>query len=184
MSTLIKNSLKNPAFPYLTKVLLGSLFITVSAQISIPFYPVPMTMQAAALMIIGLLCSPFLAVSIVGVYILEAAIGFPVLSNFTGGLEHLLGTRGGYIFGFLPLALMVSLIRQISESFLYRILGCLLGNIFLYGSGVLWLSHFIGLEKALQFGLYPFLLEIPLYIAFSILAADLLKKKAGHLFKI
>lgn len=173
MVTLTKTSLKTSAPTYLAKVLLGSAFIAASAQISIPFYPVPMTMQPAALMIIGLLCSPSLSASIVSAYIIEAALGLPVLSNFTGGLVHLLSTRGGYIFGFLPLAFMTSLGKQISDSLLYRILGCVSGNTFLYAMGVAWLATFIGFEKALQFGLYPFLWEIPLYIAFSMIFSGL-----------
>ena len=131
-------------------------------------------MQPAALMMIGLLCSPSMTASIVIAYIIEAALGFPVLSNFTGGVLHLFGTRGGYILGFLPLAFMTSLGRQISENLLYKILGCISGKVFLYLMGVAWLSTFIGFEKAVQFGLYPFLWEIPLYIAFSILSTHLL----------
>ncbi|HCI48822.1 MAG: hypothetical protein A2977_01950 [Alphaproteobacteria bacterium RIFCSPLOWO2_01_FULL_45_8] len=174
MSILVERSNKNHALVYATKVLLGSFFIAASAQISIPFYPVPMTMQPAALMIIGLLCSPHMTVSIVTTYLIEAAVGLPVLSNFTSGIPHLIGTRGGYIVGgFLPLALITSLMRQASGHLLYRILGCLSGNVFLYTVGIAWLSTFIGFEKAIQFGLYPFLWEIPIYIAFSILTANL-----------
>lgn len=176
MVTLTKTASKTSIVSYLAKVLLGSSFIAASAQISIPFYPVPMTMQAAALMIIGLTCSPTLTTSIVATYILEAALGLPVLSNFTGGFAHLFGTRGGYIFGFLPLALMASLGKQISDHLIYRVLGCISGNVFLYVMGVAWLSTFIGFEKALQFGLYPFLWEIPLYIAFSIVSARLIER--------
>lgn len=175
MSTLIKNSAKNPATSYVTKVLLGSLFIAASAQISIPFYPVPMTLQALAVMLVGLLCRPSMAASILVAYIAEAALGLPVLSNFTGGLPHLLGTRGGYIFGFLPLALSISFFRYVSDTLVHKILGSVLGNSILYLMGVTWLSQFIGFEKALQFGLYPFLWEIPLYIATAIFSSHLLR---------
>ena len=175
MSTLIKSSAKNPAISYITKVLLGTLFIAASAQISIPFYPVPMTLQAAAIMIIGLLCSPHMAASMIGAYIFEAAVGLPVLSNFTGGLTHLLGTRGGYIFGFLALGLSISFFVQLSNRLSSKILGCIFGNCLLYLMGITWLSQFIGLEKALEFGLYPFLWEIPLYITFAIVSANLLR---------
>lgn len=175
VSTLIKTYSKNLAVAYITKVVFGTILIALSAQISIPFYPVPMTLQPLAVMLVGLLCTPSMAASIMVTYILEAAIGLPVLSNFTGGLPHLLGTRGGYIFGFLPLALSISFFRQVSEGLLHKILGSLLGNAILYLMGITWLSQFIGFEKALQAGLYPFLWEIPLYISFAIVLANLLK---------
>jgi len=183
MVTLTNISSKTSIVPYLIKVLLGSTLIAASAQISIPFYPVPMTMQAAALMVIGLVCTPSLTVGIVAAYILEAALGLPVLSNFTGGFAHLFGTRAGYIFGFLPLAFMTSLGKQIADNLLCKILGCISGNVFLYATGVAWLSTFIGFEKALQFGLYPFLWEIPLYIIFSIVSASLIQRsRIGKIF--
>ena len=175
MLILTKTFLKNPGLSYLSKILLASLFVAASAQICIPFHPVPMTMQVAAVMIIGLLSSPSVAAGTILAYIMEAAVGLPVLSNFTGGIPHLLGTRGGYIFGYILLAWIVSMSRHLSENPLSKVMGCVVGNVVLYGMGVSWLSTFIGFEKGLQFGLYLFLWEIPLYIGFSLVCANLLR---------
>ncbi len=168
---IIKNADTKPVLIYLAKIMLGSLFIAASAQVSIPFYPVPMTLQPAALMFLGLIAQPSVAMGAVGLYLFEASIGLPVLSNFSGGAAHLLGTRGGFILAFLPLAGITSYISRLYNTIWSQVLGCALGNVILYSSGILWLSHFIGMEKALQFGLYPFLLEIPLYIALTVLCA-------------
>jgi biotin transport system substrate-specific component len=179
-TALIKNQTKShPILSHAIKVFLGSLFVAASAQISIPFYPVPMTMQPAALMIVGLMCSPRMAASIVAVYLAEAFVGLPVLSNFSGGPAHLFGTRGGFIFGFLPLAFLTSYISHLSKTLLTQIIACSVGTIALYFFGVSWLTQFIGLDKALHFGLFPFLLEIPLFIGFAISSAWFLKNRAS-----
>ena len=179
-TTLTKNQPQShPISSYVFKVFLGSLFIAASAQISIPFYPVPMTMQPAALMIVGLMCSPRMTASIVTVYLAEAFVGLPVLSNFSGGPTHLFGTRGGFLFGFLPLAFLTSYISQFSKTLLTQIIACSVGTISLYFFGVSWLTQFIGLDKALQFGLFPFLLEIPLFIGLAISSAWFLKNRAS-----
>ncbi|UNM06491.1 MAG: biotin transporter BioY [Holosporaceae bacterium] len=172
---LIKNVDTKPVLIYLAKIVIGSLFIAASAQVSIPFYPVPITLQPAALMFLGLIARPSVAMGAVGLYLFEASIGLPVLSNFSGGPAHLLGTRGGFILAFLPLASITSYVSRLYNTVWSQILGCTLGNVALYGSGVLWLSHFIGLSQALQFGLYPFILQIPLYIVLAILSARTIK---------
>ena len=142
-----------PFILYLSKILAGSLLIAVSAQISIPFYPVPMTLQPMALMFLGLMTRPSVAAGAVSLYFLEAYVGLPVLSGFTGGPAHLLGTRGGFILAFLPLSVITSYVSSLKDSISYKILGCTLGNLVLYTSGIVWLSQLIGLDKALQFGL-------------------------------
>lgn len=173
---LIQNIEIKPVLVYLAKILAGSLFIAASAQISIPFYPVPMTLQAAALMFLGLICTPSVAAGAVGLYLFEAFVGLPVLSNFSGGAAHMFGTRGGYILAFMPLAVVTSYVSSLGNTLWHKISGCALGNVVLYSSGVVWLSRFIGMDQALKFGLYPFLVEIPLFIALAIVSAQAVNK--------
>lgn len=173
---LIQTFETKETFAYMIKIFAGSLFLAVSAQISIPFYPVPMTLQALALMVLGLVCSPKVATGAVGLYLFEALIGLPVLSNFTGGAAHLFGTRGGFILAFLPLVLIVSYVSRVKNTVWHKVFACILGNIVLYTSGIIWLSQFTGFEKAIQFGLQPFLLQIPVYIALAIVSEKLIRK--------
>ena len=109
--------------------------------------------------------------------VVEALIGLPVLSNFTGGAAHLFGTRGGFILAFLPLAFIVSYVSRLKNTLWNKVFACILGNIVLYTSGITWLSHFIGFEKAIQFGLQPFLLQIPVYIAVAVLFDKLIRTR-------
>ena len=85
-------------------IALFAVLLTVCAWISVPL-PVPFTLQTFAI---------FAALGILGgrrgtwavaVYLLLGAVGLPVFSGFRGGLGALLGTTGGYILGFLALAL-------------------------------------------------------------------------------
>lgn len=166
----------NDLLIFLTKAFLGSLLIMVSAQIAIPAWPVPMTLQTTAIMAIGLMASPGVAVSSVVMYILEGAFGLPVFHAFKGGISHLFNTTGGYIFGFIPMIYLISSLKDKSHNFLYRFGVCLLGNIALYTAGISYLSLFIGLNSAVQLGFLPFLVKMIFSISFAILSVNLIHK--------
>jgi biotin transport system substrate-specific component len=167
---------KNELLIFLAKAFLGSLLIAISAQITIPSWPVPMTLQPTAIMAIGLMVSPRIAVASVVAYILEGACGLPVFHAFKSGIPHLFNTTGGYIFGFIPMVYLISALKDKSQTFLYRFGICLLGNIVLYGVGVSYLSLFMGINSAIQLGLVPFLFKIIFSISFAILSANLIRK--------
>ncbi|NBT85220.1 MAG: hypothetical protein EBT45_01790 [Alphaproteobacteria bacterium] len=173
-SFIVEN--KNGLLSFFVKVFLGSLLIAISAQITIPSWPVPMTLQPPVLMIIGLMTSPRIAVASVVAYILEGAYGMPVFHAFKGGIPHLLNTTGGYIFGFIPMVYLISTLKDKSQTFLYRFGICFLGNIALYTVGISYLSLFVGFDAAIQMGLVPFLFKIVFGILFAILSANLIRK--------
>ena len=62
-------------------VVLGSILLTVSAKIKIPFYPVPMTMQTFVVLLLGMSLGYKMALASVIVYLLEGLLGIPVFSN-------------------------------------------------------------------------------------------------------
>ena len=62
-------------------VFFGSLILTLSAKIKIPFYPVPMTMQTFVVLLLGISFGYKIAVATTTLYILEGLLGFPVFSN-------------------------------------------------------------------------------------------------------
>ena len=167
---------KNTLPTFLGKTLLFSLLIAISAQITIPAWPVPMTLQPTALMVIGLITSPSIAVASVIAYIIEGACGLPVFHAFKSGIPHLFNTTGGYIFGFIPLVFVISSLKDKSQSFAYRFVVCLLGSIALFTCGIGYLSLFVGFGKAIQLGLLPFLPKTVVSIAFAILSANLIHK--------
>lgn len=167
---------KNSFLAFLTKTFLASLLIAISAQITVPAWPVPMTLQPTAVMVIGLIASPSVAVASVIAYIIEGACGLPVFHTLKSGIPHLFNTTGGYIFGFIPLVYLISSLKDKSQSFAYRFGVCLLGNIALYTAGISYLSLFVGFSSAIQFGLLPFLFKIIVSISFAIISANLIRK--------
>lgn len=168
--TLKKTSVSNAKTAYIFKVFFGSLCIALAAKVSIPFYPVPMTLEPDAVMLVGLLCSPALAMGITTTFVLEALLGFPVLHSPISGPHAVFGPTGGYIFGFILMASTISMLKRHLSTSGNNLWACIAGWGILFACGVAWLSHLIGFEKALETGLYPFLPKTALTIFFVLVA--------------
>ena len=168
--------IKKETLVFLTKAILGSLLIAVAAQITVPSWPVPMTLQTTAITILGLTLSPRLAVASVIAYILEGSVGLPVFHAFKSGIPHLLNTTGGYLFGYIPMIYIISALKNRNQKITYQIGICLLGQVAMYAVGLSHLSLFVGWAVAVQTGLIPFLFKIPVGILFSLLSVNLLQR--------
>ena len=84
--------------------LVGTLALTVSAKTQIPFWPVPMTMQTFAVLVIGMAYGGTrLGVATIALYLLEGALGLPVFAGTPKGLglAYMMGPTGGYLLGFV-----------------------------------------------------------------------------------
>ncbi|WP_440930870.1 biotin transporter BioY, partial [Candidatus Pelagibacter sp.] len=142
-------------------IILGSLALTISAKIKIPFYPVPMTMQTFVVMLLGLAFGYKIGLATVSLYLLEGIAGLPVFSNSPEkgvGLVYFTGPTMGYLIGFLSATLIAGTINS-NHNLLKIIFKLLLSVSTIYILGVLWLGTLIGWDKPiLEFGVYPFLL--------------------------
>ena len=138
--------------------LAGSALLTISAKIQIPFWPVPMTMQTFAVLVIGITYGSRLGAATIVLYLAEGAAGLPVFAG-GGGIAYLLGPTGGYLFGFVIAAALVGWLAEHSwdRKMSTTAFAMLLGNLVIYASGLLWLGAIIGYEKVLSVGLWPFL---------------------------
>lgn len=151
---------KGSALRRTAAILAGSALLAVSAQVNLPLYPVPMTMQTLAVLLIGAFCGWRLAAEIVLAYILEAELGLPVLAQGKTGIATLMGPTGGYVLGFLMAAAAVG---WLAERGWHRTLpglaaSMLIGAALVYLPGVPWLASFIGMEKTITFGVTPFVI--------------------------
>ena len=169
----LKQALRQPRHDWFVNLVIAlslSGILALSAQLSIPFWPIPMTMQPAALTIIALTTSPTLSLTATSLYLIEAALGLPVLQGGAGGVAHFYGPTAGYLFGFLSMTFVIGhLYNQQKNPSLWRVAAiCLLGKLALYSCGISWLTYVTNLTTALQTGLVPFALKIPVDIAFSI----------------
>lgn len=126
---------------FLKKALLvlgGSAFIAIAAQISVPFFPVPLTMQTLAILIVGLSFGSRLGALTVIAYLLEGAAGLPVFANLGAGLPYMFGPTAGFLVGFIALAYIAGLAAERSKTFVFMLIGALIGSVVLYIPGVAW----------------------------------------------
>ena len=148
------------ALRYVLLALAGSVLITICTQISLPLFPVPMTLQTFAVFLIGLTYGWRLGGITVSLYLFEGAIGLPVFSGGKGGMIVFMGPTAGYLVGFLLAAIACGWFaeRGFDRSYFRLFLSLLAGNILIYAPGLIWLGTLIGWDKpVLEYGLYPFI---------------------------
>ena len=112
---LIKQNTQNQLVKSLLIIFIGSIILTISAKIKIPFYPVPMTMQTFIVLFLGISLGYKIAVATVSLYLLEGILGLPVFSNSPErgiGLAYFTGPTMGYLIGFLSACFLASFIKN------------------------------------------------------------------------
>ena len=157
-------------------IFLGTMILTISAKIKIPFYPVPMTMQTFVVLFLGLAFGYKIGLATVGVYLLEGIIGIPVFSNSPEkgvGLIYFTGPTMGYLIGFLS-AVFFSGYLDFKNNIFVIFYKLILSVSTIYLFGVLWLGNLIGWDKPIfELGVAPFLVAE----LFKICLLTLLTKK-------
>ena len=136
----------------------GIAALSLSAHIKIPFYPVPVTMQTLVVLMIGMSYGARLGgVTILG-YLGAGAAGAPVFAG-GAGMVYMMGTTGGYLAGFFISAVIMGLLaeRGWGRNWMSTALAMVTGSAIIYLCGASWLASFIGLEKAVSFGVLPFI---------------------------
>lgn len=120
-------------------VLGGSLFIALAAQVLVPFYPVPMTLQTLAILIVGLSFGARLGAATLLAYLAEGAMGLPV---FAGGMAApaLIGPTAGFLVGFVLMAWLAGLAadRGLTRGPVSTALVALVASAIIYIPGVAW----------------------------------------------
>ena len=112
---LAKNIQQAKIIKSLLAVILGSIALTISAKIKIPFYPVPMTMQTFMVLFLGVSFGYKIGLASVALYLFEGIIGLPVFSNSPEkgvGLVYFTGPTMGYLIGFLIASFLASKINN------------------------------------------------------------------------
>jgi biotin transport system substrate-specific component len=148
--------------------LIGTVLLTVSAKIQVPFWPVPMTMQTFVVLVLGMAYGWRLAGATVLLYLAQGAIGLPVFAG-GGGIAYMAGPTGGYLAGFLLAAVAVGWLAEHGwdRSVPRTLAAMLIGTGIIFGCGIAWLGTLIGLPQAISAGLVPFLLGEAVKIALA-----------------
>jgi biotin transport system substrate-specific component len=150
-----------------TLVTAGVGVLAASAWISVPFYPVPMTMQTLAVLLVGGLLGPRLGVAAVVGYLALGFTGAPVFHGGVGGAAVVAGPTGGYLTGFVPAAFLMGLATRSAagrRGMLRRaaivVVGALSAEVAIYTLGLPWLAFVTGLDvrDTVAGGLIPFVL--------------------------
>ena len=178
---LSKNISQTVIIKSLFAIILGSIALTISAKIKIPFYPVPMTMQTFVVLFLGLSLGYKIGLASVSLYLLEGIMGLPVFSNSPEkgvGLIYFTGPTMGYLIGFLTATFLASKINN-KDNFLFILLKLILATSTIYILGLFWLGTIIGWDKPIfELGAKPFLLaEIFKIIILTLLAKKIIKIK-------
>jgi biotin transport system substrate-specific component len=142
-------------------VLLGTLVLALSSYVEVPMVPVPITMQTFAVALVGALYGWRLGGVTITAWLLEGALGLPVLAGGAAGVHHFAGPTAGYLFVF-PLA--GALVGWLAERgwnghrVALAFAAMLLSHALCLATGALWLALAIGPGQAIALGVTPFLI--------------------------
>ena len=181
---LVKSLKQSKIIKYVFLALLGSIILAISSKIKIPFYPIPMTMQTLAVLVIGVLFGWKLGIATIILYLFEGIIGLPVFAGTPEkgiGLIYFTGPTMGYLIGFIPAVFFSGLLRV---DFRYNLFVRFILNFalysfsvsFIYIFGLIWLNNFVQADQLLAFGALPFLPAEILKISILSVVVTLLNK--------
>ena len=164
---------------YILVIFLGSILLTISSKIKIPFYPVPMTMQTFVVLFLGMSFGYRVGLATVSLYLVEGIIGLPVFSNSPEkgvGFVYFTGPTMGYLIGFL-FATFLAGYFNFKGNILNNFIKLLISVSTIYILGMFWLGMFIGWDKPIfQLGALPFLFaELFKITILTLLANKLIK---------
>jgi len=158
-------------------------------SIPLPFTPVPITGQTFGVLMAGALLGPRRGALAMLVYLAEGLAGLPVFAGGTNawspsllGVPVIIGPSAGYLFSFPVAAFAVGFLaqRRWDRRFWRAVTMMLVGQAVIYLVGLLWLSTYVGVERAVPLGLLPF---VPGDVLKVLLASALLPS-AWHLLGI
>jgi len=145
----------------MTLISLFAALTAVGAFISVPFYPVPLTLQTLFTLLAAMTLGSVMGASSQIIYVLLGLIGLPVFAGFKAGIGILFGPTGGFLFGFIFSAYIIGKLIELKKekNIFYYFLAGFLGIVIIYFIGVIQLSLVtgMGMKKALFVGALPFL---------------------------
>ncbi len=140
-------------------VIFGVLFTALSAQCSLPWQPVPFTLQTLAVTVCGLTYGARLAAATQASYVLAGAAGLPIFAEFSGGPAKLMGPTGGYLVAFILAAWLLGWAteRGLTKNIWGLGLALIVANAVILAFGATWLSNYVPAGQAWNLGVAPFI---------------------------
>jgi len=154
----------------------GTAILAISAKTKVMLGPVDLSLQTLAVFLIGAAFGARLAAATVVLYLVEGMLGLPVFQGTPEkgiGLAYMMGPTAGYLAGFLVAAVVVGWAadRGLDRRIPTFAAAVLLAEVAILGLGFAWLSTLIGMEKAWQFGVAPFIVADLIKVALAALLA-------------
>lgn len=140
----------------------GAALVSISAQLVVPLWPVPITAQTLAVLIVGSVLGALRGSLSLVLYAVLGIVGLPVFSDGTHGFGVIEGPTGGYIIGFIFAAALTGSLAQ--HAWDHRILGAIVsfgaGTVVIFAIGLPWLALTLGLNlsETLKYGVYPLII--------------------------
>lgn len=154
---------------------LGTVVMAIAAKITVPFFPVPMTLQTLAVFGIAAAFGRNLAVATMLLYIAEGFMGLPVFAGVVAGPAYMAGPTAGYLVGFVAAAAIIGTAADKGWSVNpIKMAGAMLvADAVIFALGFAWLATLIGPEKAFLGGVVPFVLAdvVKIVLASALVAA-------------
>src|SRR5271154_4873120 len=133
-----------------TLLIIGATaFVAACAHVSLPlpFTPLPLTLQNFAVLLVGMFLGPVAGFSAMVLYLVEGAVGLPVFTPYAaGGVAHLLGPNGGYLFSY-PLAAatagwVVRAMQNITTRFRSALVAATVATLPIFLFGAVWFAYY------------------------------------------
>ena len=159
--------------------LAAAALIALGAKVQVPFWPVPMTLQTLAVLVIAAGLGPRLGLAAMGAYMAAGLAGLPVFAGSPErglGLAYLAGPTTGFLIG-MALSMIVTGALAQGRGLGMRAVAMLAGTVAIYVPGLIWLSAFVPADRLLAVGVAPFILGDIVKIALGALALQAVTRR-------
>jgi len=148
-------------------LVLGGVALTAgAAQLAVPLWPVPITGQTLAVLLVGMSLGALRSGISMGLYALLGGLGLPIFSDHLAGWSIIAGPTGGFIVGFIASAALTGWLAQLAwdRKIVRAFLAFVAGSLVTFAFGLPWLAVWLGnmgypndINAVLQAGFYPFI---------------------------
>ena len=141
---------------------LGLLLICLGAMVSIdlPWKDggIPITGQSLAVLVVGFVLGRKRGLLVIAIYLITGLVGLPVFAKGASGIDTLMGGSGGFLYGFLVGGYVCGALQEngFGDSFTEGLIVMAIGTALILICGIAQLTFLYGLEKALEYGFWPF----------------------------
>lgn len=179
MKKQFNSSIRNTKTYSLVSIALMAAVTCILAPLSIPIGPVPISLTNFAIYISLYILDWKKGTISYLIYLLIGLVGCPVFSGFTGGIEKLAGPTGGYIIGFIPMAIIAGIAINKFQKKWVHFIGMIIGTVVCYAFGILWFCLQSGTPviAALSICVFPFIPGDLIKMIIAIFVATKIREK-------